>query len=342
MVSIKDVAEKAGVSDQTVSRVVHNDAKVDPRTRKRVERAIAKLGYVPNRAARMVRTNRSGVVALVTNSVSTTPFSTDIVRGVRDAIEATPYSLLTITTGSEPERRARCWKTVKEHRCDAVIFVTMYHRQVEEAELDPAVPTVLVNCSLENDRPVPAIVPDDYQGSYDAAALAFEHGHSRIGYVRLNQTILAARLREAGVRDLMRAKELMPREDWFVEGLVGKVFEDRYVAYENAMKILSLEDRPTVMLCGNDELALQVFSAAQTLGLRVPQDLSIVGFDDFQVISDVIRPGLTTMALPYYEMGQRAVRDVVKLIEKQPVETVRTAVPCVPVLRQSLQRLNRV
>lgn len=121
---------------------------------------------------------------------------------------------------------------------------------------------------------------------------------------------------------------------------MGKVFEDPYVAYENAVKVLGQKDRPTVMLCGNDELALQAFSAAHALGLCVPQDLSIIGFDDFQVISDVIKPGLTTMALPYYEMGQRAVKNIVKLIEKQPVESLLTTVPCTPVVRDSLFALD--
>ena len=335
MVSIKDVAEIARVSDRTVSRVVNRETTVAPVTRERVETAIEKLGYIPNRAARLVRTNRSGVVGLVTDVVSTTPFSTDIVRGIHDAIENTPYSLLTANTAGDSERARRCWITLKEHRIEAAIFVTMYHRAVSSDEVDLSVPTVLVNCFSE-ELNLDSIVPDDYQGGRAAAEAAYWAGHRKFGHIRINKSIPAKGLRESAIRDFMAEVELSVREDWFIDGLEGPVFHDRFVAYDSLLEILGSNDRPTVLLCGNDELALQAYSAANSSGLRVPSDLSIIGFDDFRVISEVVRPALTTIALPYREMGELSVTMISQRVESRNRAAIANKIRCPFVSRQSL------
>lgn len=336
MVSIKDVAALAGVSDRTVSRVVNGEGLIRPKTRKKVQKAIDALGYVPNQAARLMRTSRSTVLGLMTDVVATTPFSTDIVRGIQDALEHTPYTLLTMNTAGDPEKESRSWQTFREHGISGVLYVTMFHRHVRPEAQFPETPTVLVNCSAPDHAELPSIVPDDYGGGFHAAAHIIAKGHGKLAYVALNEHILAADLRGRAFADAIGKAKLDLRSDWIVPGIEGQVFADRLVAYENARKLLKRRDRPTAIVCGNDEIALQVYCAAMNLGLRIPDDISIIGFDDFQVISNVIEPKLTTMALPYHEMGALAVRTLTDMLRGIHPKTAHVKMPCALVERNSI------
>lgn len=338
MVSIKDVAALAGVSDRTVSRVASGETKlISPKTRRKVLKAIEKLGYVPNRAARMTRTGRSQVIGLMTDVVATTPFSTDIVRGIQDALDSTPYTLLTINTAGDPAKEARSWQTFREHGIDGALYVTMFHRHLPATIQLPESPVVLVNCALPDRSEVPAIVPDDYGGGLALVNHLLARGHRRLAYVTLNPNILAAELRERAFRDAHATRGLAVREEWVVPGLVGEVFNDRFVAFENVTQILRQTDRPTAIVAGNDEIALQCYCAAMQLGLRVPHDISIVGFDDFQAVSNVVQPSLTTMALPYQAMGRRAVEVLLRLLAGDKPAAPLDSQPCELVERLSVK-----
>lgn len=340
MVSIKDVAALAGVSDRTVSRVASGETKlISTKTRRKVLKAIEQLGYVPNRAARMTRTGRSQVIGLMTDVVATTPFSTDIVRGIQDALDATPYTLLTINTAGDPAKEARSWQTFREHGIDGALYVTMFHRHLAPTVQLPETPVVLVNCAAPDRPDIPAIVPDDYGGNLALVNHLLDSGHRDLAYVTLNPKILAAGLRERAFRDAHAARGLAVREDWVVPGLVGEIFADRFVAFENLTRILNGADRPTAIVAGNDEIALQCYCAAMQLGLRVPHELSIVGFDDFQAVSTVVEPKLTTMALPYQTMGRQAVDLLLGRLKGGSPSPAQTKSPCELVVRQSVRNI---
>lgn len=341
MVSIKDVAARAGVSDRTVSRVANGDTKlIRPATRKKVLKAIEELGYVPNRAAQLMRTSRSLVIGLMTDVVATTPFSTDIVRGVQDALEKTSYQLLAVNTAGDPAKEARTWQIFREHGIDGVLFVTMFHRQLPVTTQFPSAPVVLVNCSSPAHPELPSIVPDDYRGAYDAAAHLVEQGHRKIAYVALNEHILAAELRGNAFVDALAAHGVDVRPDWIVPGIAGEVFHDHFVAFKNVRSILDRADRPTAIVCGNDEIALQVYCAALELGLRIPRDVSIVGFDDFQAVSTVVEPKLSTMALPYHEMGVLAVETLTGMLRGSQPKNLHVKYRCQLIQRRSVARLD--
>ncbi|WEX74309.1 LacI family DNA-binding transcriptional regulator [Sinorhizobium numidicum] len=339
MVSIKDVAALAGVSDRTVSRVVNGEGLIRPQTKKKVQKAIETLGYVPNQAARLMRTSRSSVLGLITDVVSTTPFSTDIVRGIQDTLDDTPYTLLTVNTSANPAKEQRAWQIFREHGIGGVFYVTMFHRHVSSKTEFPNAPTVLVNCSAP-ERALPSVVPDDYQGGLDVVRYLVEQGHRKIAYVMLNELLLAADLRGRAFFDGLAAAGIEVRKEWVVPGRVGAIFADRFVAFENARRLLSSPDRPTAIVCGNDETALQVYCAAADLGLRVPNDVSVVGFDDFQVISTGIQPPLTTMALPYRDMGALAVRMLVDIIAGRSTAESQVKYPCELIRRGSVASLK--
>lgn len=303
MVSIKDVAREAGVSDKTVSRVVNREANVHPDTVEKVERAIALLNYVPNLSARLVRTNRSRTIGVMTDLVSTTPYSGDIVRGIQEWAKASDKTVLIINTGGAPEGEERAWRTFQEHRADGVVYATMFHREARLDGTSLRLPTVMVNCFSAIDAELPAIVPDDYGGSLRLVNHLLDQGHSRIAHVRLNPTLKAAHLRLSAYRDALAARGMAVDESLVVDGMDGEVGKDRNLAFESTLALLGRDQPPTAIFCGNDEIALQVYCAILSRGLQIPRDISVVGFDDFQTVSRGLRPQLTTAALPYFQMG---------------------------------------
>lgn len=307
MVTLKDVARHVGVSAKTVSRVVNEDRAVHEDTRRLVLQAIAELDYVPDLTARMMRTATSNVVGLMTDVVATTPFSVDIVRGVQDSLQADGRSLLIASTGGDPAVQRDYWRMLKAHKVSGVLYATMYHRPVDIGAPDFGRPIVLLNCfSVRRDRP--SVVPDDENGGYLQAAHLLKLGHRRIGIVSLNPAIRATLLRAAGYRTAFAEAGVCYDGAMDMPGFVGPVEREDLRAYEVAQDMLSRRDRPTAVLCGNDRVALQVLCAAAHLGLQVPEDVSVIGFDDMTLISESVRPRLTTVALPYTDMGAMAVR----------------------------------
>lgn len=337
MVSIKDVASHAGVSDKTVSRVVNGEASVKPATQKRVQASIDALGYVPNQAARMMRSNRSRVIGVMTDVVATTPNSVELIGGMQDRLSAAGLVVLIANTGGTEEGERRVWRTFQEHRIEGVLYATMYHRHVQLAVNPPPLPAVLVNCSSPLSPDIPSVVPDDFQGGYVAAQHALATGHTRIGYITLNPRIVAAKLRIGGFRQALQEAGVEVLEDCIRAGYEGPVDGDTMCAYDVALDMLggAADARPTVVLCGNDEIALQVVCAARTLGLRLPQDLAVVGFDDFRMISTRVVPQLTTMALPYYKIGERAADKLLRMLEGEALAVFADKLYCPLVRRDS-------
>lgn len=337
MVSIKDVASRAGVSDKTVSRVANGEASVKAATRERVLTAIEALGYVPNQAARLMRSNRSRVIGVMTDVVATTPNSVELIGGMQDRLSAAGLGVLIANTGGTEEGERKVWRTFQEHRIDGVLYATMYHRHVRLAVEPPPLPTVLVNCTSPTSPDIASVVPDDFQGGYAAAQYAVQAGHDRIAYITLNPQIVAAKLRGGGFRQALQEARIAVREDWILPGYEGPVDGDSMCAFTAACDLLAPTDRalrPSAILCGNDEIALQVVCAATAQGLRLPDDLAIVGFDDFKMISTRLVPQLTTIALPYYKIGERAADKLLRLLAGETLAVSADKLYC-PLVRRA-------
>lgn len=335
--TIKDVAALAGVSDRTVSRVVNGEPNISAKTKARVEGAISELNYIPNLAARMVRTNRSGVLGVITDVVSTTPNSVDLIRGMQDRISAAGQSILIANTSGTSQQEGKVWRTFQEHRIDGVLYATMYHRGINFDPAAHAIPTVLVNCFAHDRDDVPAVLPDDYGGEQSATSFLIEAGHRRIGYITLNPAIIAAKLRRQAFEDTMGRHGLLINSDWVTSGYRGGVGEEVICAYDvvHAMLACPAAERPTALLSGDDEIAMQSLFAAKALGLAVPQDVAIVGFDDFQMISTRTVPQLTTVALPYYEIGVRAADKLLTMLAGEAMDPMIERIACPLIQRQS-------
>lgn len=313
--TIRDVARAAGVSVTTVSHVLNDvqTARVKAETRDRVHAAAAELGYSPNKLASGLRRQRSQTLGLLSDQIATTPYAGQIILGAQETAAALGWVLMLYSTGADAQLEQREILALQEHRVDGVLYATMYHHHVElPAELE-RFPLVLVDC-FTTGAAVPAVVPDEFHAGYEATRELLDHGHRRIGFVTNIDDVPATTGRLNGYRKALEH--------------AGIAFDDRLVAadasetlggYRTALRLLTLGERPTAIFAYNDRMAMGVYRAAYELGIAIPRDLSVVGVDNQQILADGLYPGLTTMALPHYEMGAWGVETLVRLINAQPV-----------------------
>jgi LacI family transcriptional regulator len=339
VVTLKEVAERAGVSIKTVSRIVNGDAAVNARTRVAVEQLLSDLNYVPNHAARQMRGGASAVVGLMTDAVATTPYSVDIVRGAQAALREAHQTLLIASSDGDPAREDELWGMFRAHRVSGVVYAAMYHRPHEVGSPAFRDPIVLANCfSPRHDRP--SIVPDDEDGGYRQARYLIERGHRRIALLTLIEDIEATRLRGHGIRRAFAEAGLSFDETLDRRGMVGPVGREEMVAFHVAGELLSGRDRPSAIICGNDQVAMQVYAAAAHHGLSIPDDLSVMGFDDLRLISETLYPQLTTVALPYFEIGRLAVKRLDQFATEKDAAVTCERVPCPLVERNSCRSMG--
>jgi LacI family transcriptional regulator len=334
-VSIKDVAARAGVSVTTVSHVL-NDApgkRITDATRERVRQAADQLGYSPSSVARNLRLQRSQMLALISDEIATTPYAGQMILGAQEAASKAGWLLMLVNTGSDSEFEAAEIQALKQRQVDGFLYATMYHREVVLPEAVAGVPTVLLD-ARSTDRAVPSVVPDEVAGGRVATEELLRHGHSRIGFVNNSDDIPATHGRLEGYRTALNHAGLV-----YDERLVIARPSDTEGGLQGARRLLEATDRPTALFCFNDRMAMGAYHAAAELGLRIPQDLSVVGFDNQELIADGLRPGLTTVALPHYEMGAWAVEALIARIEGREGERPRHAVlGCPLVIRNSVDQ----
>jgi LacI family transcriptional regulator len=312
-VGIKDVAVAAGVSVTTVSHVLNDVsyARISPETRGKVKSAAEQLGYGPNRLAQALRTQRTGMLGLVSEDIATTPHAGRIILGADEAARARGYNLMIINTSgsASPESRDADVEALLERRVDGILYATMYHRHVQVPVNLGSVPAVLVD-SVSTGGSITAVVPDEEGGARAAVGILLAAGHTRIGFLNNTDDVPATRDRLRGFRAILTEAGL-DGDAAPVESEISEV----QGGYEAARRMLGREDRPTGLFCYNDRMAMGAYRAAAELGLSIPRDLSVVGFDDQELIAANLYPGLTTVALPHYEMGAWAAENLIDAIE---------------------------
>lgn len=339
MVTLRQVAERAGVSIKTVSRIVNGDPAVNAKTRIAVQHHLQTLNYVPNDAARMMRGGDSSVYGFMTDAVATTPYSVDLVRGAQTALKQINKILLIANTDGDPALEQKYWRMFRAHRVDGVIYAAMFHRAHDVGEPDFKGTIVLANCfAVAADRP--SVIPDDEAGGYAQAEYLLKRGHRRIGLMTLIANIEATRLRGIGVRRAHFDAGVQFDESLDQLGIEGTVSNEMMVAYERTLEMLKRADRPTAIICGNDTVATQVYYAAGHLSLKIPHDVSIIGFDDQKLISENLRPSLTTVALPYFDIGRIAVETMRDAKEHDQNWAPKILVPCPVVERESCRVIS--
>jgi LacI family transcriptional regulator len=311
MSTIYDVAERAGVSAKTVSRVLNGDGPVGTKTRERVQQAMRELGYVPSQAARMMRSNKSGLIGLITGAISRNTEPTEptglpdlhIVQGIQAHMAAQGMTLMIADTGGAQDRVKPLIQTFQEHRVEGLIYVADYHREVDLTDAVASCPVHLVNCYDATGRP--CVLPDDYGGQHALTKRLVAHGHRRIAYVTLDQEMDATRLRSQGYRDALTQAGIGFDPALLIEGHKQDAPDANTCLARAIDHLLDLPMPPSVICCGNDEMALRLYGHLRRRGMRVPEEISIAGYDNYRAIAETLFPPLTTVALPYRDMGAR-------------------------------------
>jgi LacI family transcriptional regulator len=334
-VTIEDIARLAQVGRGTVSRVLNQHPSVSDEVRARVQAVIDELNYSPNFSARHMRTESSNLIGFVTDEVITTPYAVDMIVGAQAVLHERGKILLVVNAGYDAEDTRSSIKVLLERRVEGIIYAAMFHRAVELPEGMNQVPLVLANC-FAADRRLPSVVPDEFSGGYNATRHLLEQGHRRIAFINLGHPepprlppIAAAEGRLRGYYQALRDFDV-PID----ETLVCDTDQKPASNYAATQAFMRLPDPPTAFFCGNDRTAMGCYSGLMAMGLRIPQDVAVVGFDNSLLIAEALDPALTTIQLPHYEMGKWAVEYLLNA-ENAPAEPVQQTIECGLVRRES-------
>lgn len=312
-VGIRDVAREAGVSVTTVSHILNNVeyARASDETRARVRATAEALGYRPNRMARSLRLQRSEMVGFLSEDIATTPHAGRIILGAQEAAREAGLTLVLVNTSRSLDDASRETQVLLRQQVDGILYATMFHRILDVPDRLTDVPSVLIDAEDSSGR-VPGVVPDEAGGAEAAVEELVSYGHTRIGFLTNDEDVPATRGRLQGYRDSLDRAGIT-----FDPTLVIARTSETAGGYEAALELFSRPNRPTALFCYNDRMAMGAYRAAAERGLRIPEDLSVVGFDNQEIVADGLFPGLTTVELPHYEMGQWAMRHLVQVMSNR-------------------------
>lgn len=317
-VTIKDVARAAGVSHTTVSRALRDNSSIAPETARRIRQIAGVMGYVPNSAARSLKTNRSRVLGVLMRRIDD-PYFSEVLRAFEDVARSAGYSLFVAASHRERERETEIVREMSRRRADGVLIcasdVSAEHRRQLE---DFGVPTVLLN-NQSPEATGSAVYHDDVFGSHAVTRHLLALGHTRIAFIGNANAGVTSRDRLLGYRQALQQAGVRPDPELAIEAPNG--LPDGGV--EAMRRLLRLLDRPTAVVAFNDMLAIGVLHALHNQGLRVPHDCSVTGFDDI-AIAAYVNPPLTTFAQPKYELGRQAAEMLLGLIRGDADPAVQT------------------
>lgn len=313
-ITIKDVAQKANVSIATVSRVLNHSKPVSAVVREKVLHAVEELGFKPNSVARSLIMKESLLIGVLIPDISNSFFST-FVKGVNNECFKSNYSTLLCDTQGDMDIELHYLQLLKEKYVDGVIILTATPNKKQkylEFFEGNSIPVVFASHYEKNTETFSCIDIDEFQAFYDATEYLISLGHQKIAMFSgdLNYYDSGIIRYEAYKKALLDAGiEYNPK--WFWEG-------DYNVqsGYERGKKLFSLEDRPTALCCVSDMVAIGTIRAAEEMGFSIPEDLSIIGFDDIP-IAQVYRPSITTVRQPIFEMGVESVQMLFKQIKNK-------------------------
>ena len=304
--TLADVAALAGVSPTAASLVLNNRPgnRLSAQAAERIRAAADRLDYRPHPAARSLRMGKTQTVAFLSDDVTITRYASAMIRGLLDVAEQHRHTVLIAETGSNPRRVKETLRAMLDRQPDAVLFGMMGAKQIDVPKVPAGLPVVLINST--SPLGYPSVLPAEFEAGRAGAPTRVDAGHRAIAIIGLD--VEAARdprvsvtltQRYAGIFDALGSVGVEPC--WTYSTLLW----EPEVGYQAARELLASGARPTGLICLNDRLAFGVYQALSEAGLRVPDDLSIASFDD-DIIACYVRPGLTTAAIPYEEMGRRA------------------------------------
>ena len=304
MATIREVAQLAGVSPATVSRVMNGTAKVDEEKRKRVEAAIRETGFIPNKLARALFKNSSGLIGLIVPNIDN-PFFNEIAKAIEEEAYNKGLHIVLCSSGNNTQKEADNIQMLEQMKADGIILITNGNhtgRMIEKCSL----PVIVVDRHITDCGEIAHIEADHYQGGKLAAEFLVKCGCRSIVCLRGPQEFTSGRLRYQGYCDVCRGN-----------GIPERYVDTRY-SFESGIKAAyeMLERFPETdgIVAANDMVAISSYKVLRSKGIRVPEDIQIVGFDDIR-FSSLVSPAVTTIHQPITEMGKRAVEIIFRYAE---------------------------
>jgi LacI family transcriptional regulator len=325
-----DVANEARVSQTTVSLVLnHADgARLSPKTRQRVIKAATKLGYQPVRRGG-APASAATTIGFVCDEISTDPWTAIGLDGVREKAWAHGLTVTVMATRGDADMEAAALAQFARLPIAGLVYATINTRLIEPPRWASAAPLVLLNCHAAGGT-LASVVPGEVAGGHAATDVLIRAGHKRIGYVNGEGSMEAARCRLRGYRqalataDLPFDPELMREGNW--QPLSG---------YEATRALMALGSPPTAIFCANDLMAVGCYEALRELGLGIPDDVAVMGYDDRE-IAQHLHPPLTTVLLPHFEMGAIAAEWLIDAVGGAEPRPRQVKVECPIVMRKSV------
>ena len=327
-ITIIEVAAEAGVSFATVSRVINNDIHVKPETRKRVLAAMQRLGFVANRQARSLAGGKSNMIGVLVPDLGT-GYIGEIIRGIDSELSLTGIDLILYTTHRTATKEANYVANLARGMVDGLLLVlprspvdyiaTLTRRNVPFALIDHQ--GTGGNC--------PAVGATNWQGAYTATEYLISLGHRRIGFITGSMDLGCAQDRLKGYRSALRTYHIPETPDLIYE---GTFFQPD--GYAGACALLDLEDPPTAIFASNDVMAMGTMDAVRNRELRIPDDISVVGFDNIPQ-SAMVYPPLTTVQQPLEQMGRVAAQMLIGILHNVEKDTSRIELPTELIIRSS-------
>jgi len=312
-VTIYDVAREANVSMATVSRVVNGNPNVKPSTRKKVQEVIERLGYRPNAVARGLASKKTTTVGVIIPDISNTYFA-ELARGIEDIATMYKYNILLSNSDQIKEKEFHLLNTMLAKQVDGIVFMggNITEEHVKEFEKSQ-VPIVLAG-SIDKTGKIPSVNIDYEQASYEATKFFIDNGHKRIAFVTgpLQEPINSLK-KLAGYKKALEEAGIPYDENYVVEG--DYTYESGLECVE---RLLELAEKPTAIAVGTDEMAIGVVHGLQDNGFRIPEDVEIISTDNTR-LSLMVRPQLTSIVQPLYDIGAVAMRLLTKYMNKEEV-----------------------
>ncbi|MFC4618287.1 catabolite control protein A [Camelliibacillus cellulosilyticus] len=319
--TIYDVAREAGVSMATVSRVVNGNPNVKPSTRKKVQNAIERLGYRPNAVARGLASKRTTTVGVIIPDISSIFFS-ELARGIEDIATMYKYNIILSNSDHNKDKELHLLQTLLGKQVDGIVFMggRLTDEHIEEFSKSP-VPVVLA-ATVDKGGKTPSVNIDYGQAAYDAASYFVDRGHKHIAAVIGPEgDPINGELKLEGYRNALQSGGIAVNDNMIVSG------DYTYDSGQEAMEqLLKLNERPTAIFAVTDEMALGVIHQIQDAGLNVPNDIEVISCENTR-LAQMVRPTLSSIVVPMYDIGAVAMRLLTKYMTKENVEDHNVILP---------------
>jgi LacI family transcriptional regulator len=329
--TIQDVAEACGVSVSTVSRVLNDKDDVSAETYEKVRRVIAEMGYISSLAATSMRSQRTNVIGILVVDIGD-PFSLELFKGIGRAIRGTEYDLIVYSSGHIATTAQSGWERRHLSRLDGSITDGVLVVTPTTADLTATSPLVALDPHEHN--VFPAVISANREGAIAVMEYLISLGHQRIGFIAGRQGLVSSNHRQQGYIEALQQAEI-PVDS----ALIQPGDYTRETGFHGAQHLFALANPPTAIFAANDQSALGVIDAASEACLRVPDDLSVVGFDNIPLAMCSV-PGLTTVDQSVSEMGYVATTMLIKLIEGEPLDKPLCKIPTRLIIRDSCRSIK--